>query len=120
MQAGWLDENALDITPNERRSLPNKLGREAAASMGQCPPKRGGAAFSRSAPSRFGVTRGQFSKKFPILAATTYRVSQTARTAPSRWKAKAPLRTCLKGAASHERQRACYATQPRTGLRPAE
>jgi uncharacterized protein YjbI with pentapeptide repeats len=28
--------------PNERRSLPNKLGREAAASMGQCPPKRGG------------------------------------------------------------------------------
>ena len=31
------------------------------------------AAFSRSAPSRFGVTRGQFSKKFPILAATTYR-----------------------------------------------
>ena len=29
---------------------------------------------------------------------------------------QAPLRTCLKGAASHERQRACYATRPGPGL----
>src|SRR4051812_48695856 len=70
------------------------------------------AAFSRSAPSRFGVTRGQFSKEFRYWRQLLTAISQ----APSRWKAKAPLRTSLKGAASHERQRACYATQPRTGL----
>src|SRR3954447_15213972 len=29
--------------PKERRSLPNKLGREVEATMGQCPPKWGGA-----------------------------------------------------------------------------
>src|SRR3954454_24233598 len=36
------------------------------------------------------------------------------------WNAKAPLRSRLRGAASHERQQACYATRPGIELRPSE